>query len=66
MSEENTKVAQEDWFSRGKEDGLLGRTKQPPEIDPEQSSLYDLGYGEGSIQRPFTRNQPGSANSQDI
>lgn len=57
MSEENVKVAQEDWFSRGKEDGLLGRAKQPPETDPEQSSLYDLGYGEGSIQRSLTETQ---------
>jgi hypothetical protein len=44
------RVAQEDWFTRGKEDALAGRAKQPPEIDPEQASLYDLGYGEGSIQ----------------
>lgn len=43
-------VAQEDWFSRGKEDALMGYSKQPPETDPEQSSQYDLGYGEGSIQ----------------
>ncbi|MBD3883992.1 hypothetical protein IFO70_19755 [Phormidium tenue FACHB-886] len=44
-------VAQEDWFSLGKQDALLGRSKQPPETDPEQASQYDLGYGEGSIQR---------------
>lgn len=48
------KVVQEDWFSRGKEDALMGRAKQPPETDPEQSSLYDLGYGEGSIQYSLT------------
>lgn len=61
MNEEDNKVAQEDWFSRGKEDGLLGRAKQPPEIDPEQSSLYDLGYGEGSIQRSLAETQTTSA-----
>jgi hypothetical protein len=44
-------IDQEDWFSRGKEDALMGYSKQPPETDPEQSSQYDLGYGEGSIQR---------------
>jgi len=43
-------VAQEDWFSRGKIDALMGYSKQPPETDPEQASLYDLGYGEGCIQ----------------
>jgi hypothetical protein len=43
-------VAQEDWFSQGKSDALMGYSKQPPETDPEQASLYDLGYGEGSIQ----------------
>lgn len=51
---ENDKVAQEDWFTRGKEDALMGRAKQPPETDPEQASLYDLGYGEGSIQSSLT------------
>jgi len=44
-------VAQEDWFSRGKADALMGYSKQPPETDPEQASLYDLGYGEGCIQQ---------------
>lgn len=54
MSEGSADIAQEDWFSRGKEDALLGRSKQPPETDPEQASLYDLGYGEGSIQQAST------------
>jgi hypothetical protein len=58
MNEEATEVAQEvaqeDWFSRGKEDAMLGYSKQPPD-DPEQASLYDLGYGEGSIQQPPTQ-----------
>lgn len=54
MDTSNPKLAEEDWFSRGKEDGLLGRSKQPPEIDPEQASQYDLGYGEGAIQRSLT------------
>lgn len=48
-------TAQEDWFSRGKADALAGHSKQPPEIDPEQASLYDLGYGEGSIQQSLTQ-----------
>jgi hypothetical protein len=48
-------IAQEDWFSRGKADALMGYSKQPPETDPEQSSQYDLGYGEGSIQRTLAQ-----------
>lgn len=60
---ENDKVAQEDWFTRGKEDALMGRAKQPPETDPEQSSLYDLGYSEGSIQASLTEVTTHSANS---
>ncbi|MBD2089834.1 hypothetical protein H6F67_08200 [Microcoleus sp. FACHB-1515] len=55
MSTNNPKQAEEDWFSRGKEDGLLGRSKQPPETDPEQASQYDLGYGEGAIQRSLAQ-----------
>jgi hypothetical protein len=47
-------IAEEDWFSRGKSDALMGYSKQPPETDPEQASQYDLGYGEGSIQRSLT------------
>lgn len=43
-------IAQEDWFSRGKADALMGYSKQPPETDPEEASQYDLGYEEGSIQ----------------
>ncbi|HIK17924.1 MAG TPA: hypothetical protein IGS53_21910 [Leptolyngbyaceae cyanobacterium M33_DOE_097] len=46
-------VAQEDWFSQGKIDALMGYSKQPPETDPEEASLYDLGYGEGCIQHSF-------------
>jgi len=49
------KVAEEDWFSRGKSDALMGHSKQPPETDPEQASLYDLGYGEGSIQQSLAQ-----------
>ncbi|HEY9642044.1 MAG TPA: hypothetical protein V6C57_16270 [Coleofasciculaceae cyanobacterium] len=44
-------MTQEDWFSRGKEDAWLGRPKHAPEHDPQEASLYDLGYGEGKIQR---------------
>lgn len=62
---ENNKVAQEDWFTRGKEDALMGKAKQPPETDPEQSSLYDLGYGEGSIQASLTEITTHSENLSD-
>lgn len=48
-------IDQEDWFSRGRADALMGYSKQPPETDPEQSSLYDLGYGEGSIQHSLAQ-----------
>lgn len=48
----DTRTMNEDWFSRGKEDAWLRRSKQPPEQDPQESSLYDLGYSEGTIERP--------------
>lgn len=48
-------IAEEDWFSRGKVDALMGYSKQPPETAPEQASQYDLGYGEGSIQHSLAR-----------
>lgn len=48
-------IDQEDWFSRGRADALMGHSKQPPEIDPEQASQYDLGYGEGSIQQSLAQ-----------
>jgi hypothetical protein len=48
-------IAEEDWFSRGKSDALMGYSKQPPETDPEYASQYDLGYGEGSIQHSLTQ-----------
>lgn len=53
-------IAQEDWFSQGKADALMGYSKQPPETDPEQASLYDLGYGEGSIQHSLAQVTTGS------
>jgi hypothetical protein len=42
----------EDWFDRGKADAWSGKSKQPPEVEPEASSMYDLGYSEGEIKRP--------------
>uniref|UniRef100_A0A832GYH2 Uncharacterized protein n=1 Tax=Oscillatoriales cyanobacterium SpSt-402 TaxID=2282168 RepID=A0A832GYH2_9CYAN len=48
-------IAEEDCFSRGKADALMGYSKCPPETDPEQASQYDLGYGEGSIQHAVTQ-----------
>ena len=55
MSEAASEIAEEDWFNRGKEDALSGQSKQPPEEDPEQASLYDLGYSEGSIQHSLAK-----------
>lgn len=45
----------QDWFDRGKEDAWAGRSKNPPEHDPQAASFYDLGYSEGEIERPPTR-----------
>ncbi|MBD1851977.1 hypothetical protein [Leptolyngbya sp. GB1-A1] len=59
-------VAEEDWFSRGRADALMGYSKQPPETDPEQSSLYDLGYGEGSIQHSLAQRTLESEDSESI
>lgn len=42
------------WFDRGKEDAWSGKSKQPPEHDPQAASFYDLGYSEGEIGRPPT------------
>lgn len=42
----------QDWFDRGKEDAWAGRSKNPPEHDPQAASFYDLGYSEGEIERP--------------
>lgn len=42
------------WFDRGKEDTWAGKSKQPPEHDPQAASFYDLGYSEGEIERPPT------------
>lgn len=44
----------QEWFDRGKEDAWSGRSKQPPEHDPQAASFYDLGYSEGEIERPHT------------
>jgi|UPI00035DB5BD hypothetical protein len=44
----------QEWFDRGKEDAWSGRSKQPPEHDPQAASFYDLGYSEGEIERPKT------------
>ncbi|HLP81262.1 MAG TPA: hypothetical protein VK141_04605 [Nitrosomonas sp.] len=42
------------WFDHGKEDAWAGKSKQPPEHDPQAASFYDLGYSEGEIGRPPT------------
>ena len=45
-------MTQEDWFNLGKTDAWCGRPKCSPEQDPQASSLYDLGYSEGVIEKP--------------
>ncbi|GAP98608.1 hypothetical protein [Leptolyngbya sp. NIES-2104] len=52
MNETDSLMLQQEWFDRGKEDAWAGRSKQPPEHDPEAASFYDLGYSEGEIERP--------------
>lgn len=47
-------MSDQEWFDRGKEDAWLGRSKQPPEHDPNAASFYDLGYSEGEVERPPT------------
>ena len=44
-----------DWIDRGKADAWAGKAKQPPEHDPQASSMYDLGYCEGEIEKPPTQ-----------
>jgi hypothetical protein len=65
MSEQPTNVCmtQEDWFNLGKEDAWSGRSKCPPEQDPQAASLYDLGYSEGAIERPRVEDEPSSDES---
>ncbi len=41
----------EDWLNLGKADAWAGRLKAAPEEDPQDASLYDLGYSEGTVQR---------------
>lgn len=41
-----------DWFSRGMDDAISGRTKQNLSEDPCAASQYDLGYSEGLIRHP--------------
>ena len=54
MSSSDSLQLDQDWFDRGKEDAWMGRSKQPPEHDPQAASFYDLGYSEGEIERPPT------------
>ena len=57
MSSNDSSQLDQEWFDRGKEDAWAGKSKQPPEHDPQAASLYDLGYGEGGIERPPTSRQ---------
>jgi hypothetical protein len=52
MNDNDSLLLDQDWFDRGKEDAWAGRSKQPPEHDPNAASFYDLGYSEGEIERP--------------
>ncbi|MBE9011219.1 hypothetical protein IQ250_13475 [Pseudanabaenaceae cyanobacterium LEGE 13415] len=52
MNNSDSLLLDQDWFDRGKEDAWAGRSKQPPEHDPQAASFYDLGYSEGEIERP--------------
>lgn len=56
----NSSYPNQEWFDQGKEDAWSGKSKQPPEHDPQAASFYDLGYSEGEIERPPTSN-PASA-----
>ncbi|MBD1845500.1 hypothetical protein H6F89_19220 [Cyanobacteria bacterium FACHB-63] len=52
MLSDSDTMPDQDWFDRGKEDAWAGRSKNPPEHDPQAASFYDLGYSEGEIERP--------------
>lgn len=52
LTEPNSWMTDEDWFNLGKTDAWLGRSKHPPEQDPQAASFYDLGYSEGVIGHP--------------
>jgi hypothetical protein len=45
------RLTDEDWLNLGKADAWAGRPKTAPEEDPQNASLYDLGYSEGSVER---------------
>ena len=57
MSSNDSSQLDQEWFDRGKEDAWAGKSKQPPEHDPQAASFYDLGYSEGDIERPPTSKQ---------
>jgi hypothetical protein len=48
----NATLTVEDWFDRGKSDAWSGHSKQAPDHDALAASLYDLGFNEGTIERP--------------
>lgn len=47
----NTSMSDRDWIDKGKADAWAGKSKSPPEHDPQAASMYDLGYCEGEIER---------------
>ncbi len=47
----NAWMTYEDWVNQGKADAWAGKSKHPPEHDPQAASMYDLGYCEGEIER---------------
>jgi hypothetical protein len=61
MSGNESSQPDQEWFDRGKEDAWAGKSKQPPEHDPQAASFYDLGYSEGEIERPPTSPQAADA-----
>jgi hypothetical protein len=48
----NAYLTDEDWFNLGKADAWGQKPRTPPEQNPQAASLYDLGYSEGTIERP--------------
>ena len=54
ISSNSSPQPDQEWFDRGKEDAWAGKSKQPPEHDPQAASFYDLGYSEGEIELPHT------------
>ena len=57
----NASMSDSDWIDKGKADAWAGKSKSPPEHDPQAASMYDLGYCEGEIER-----SPIKSKSKDV